>query len=174
MDPVEINAGAYYLRQFRADDRVDDRPALVAAFADDDMRRFVTRWQVADLAAADQYVSRRAEEWDTGERCSWAVAEPTTGELLGEVDLIRLDPRWTTAEAGCWVAPAARGRGVASLALAAALRFGAAALPLRRVDYLHAPENEASARVAAKCGFVRQGVRAGLVLHRREFTERQH
>jgi RimJ/RimL family protein N-acetyltransferase len=174
MEAVEINAGAYYLRQFRADDRIDDRPALVAAFADDRMRRFVTRWQVGDLAAADQYVSRRTEEWDTGERCSWAVAEPTSGELLGEVDLIRLDPAWTVAEAGCWVAAGARGRGIAPLALGAALRFGAATLPLRRVDYLHAPENEASARVAAKCGFVRKGLRDGLVWHRREFTERQH
>jgi RimJ/RimL family protein N-acetyltransferase len=169
MEPVEINAGAYYLRQFRADDRIDDRPALVAAFADADLRRWVTRWQIDDLAGATDYVARRTEEWTTGERCSWAVAEPTSGALLGEIDLIRLDQNWHLAEAGCWVAPAARGKGLASVALGAALRFGEAALELTQVDYLHASANVASEKVARKCGFVRQGIRDGLVLHTLRF-----
>jgi hypothetical protein len=29
LDPVEINAGQWYLRGLRADSRTDDRPALV-------------------------------------------------------------------------------------------------------------------------------------------------
>jgi RimJ/RimL family protein N-acetyltransferase len=165
MEPVEINAGAYYLRQLRADDRIDDRPSLVDAFADVDLRRFVTRWHIDDLADATEYVTRRAEEWQTGERCSWAVAEPTTGALLGEVDLIRLSADWHLAEAGCWVMPEHRGKGVAAVALGAALRFGTAALDLRQVDYVHAEANTASQRVAQKLGFVRQGTRDGLVVH---------
>jgi RimJ/RimL family protein N-acetyltransferase len=163
--PVEINAGPYYLRQLRADDRIDDRPSLVDAFADADLRRFVTRWRIDDMAGATDYVARRAEEWEQGERCSWAVAEPTTGELLGEVDLIRLAADWRHAEAGCWVMPERRGQGVAATALGAALRFGAAALDVRQVDYVHAADNTASERVAEKVGFVRQGVRDGLVVH---------
>lgn len=166
MEPVEINAGAYYLRQFRADDRIDDRPALVAAFADDDIRRWVTRWRIDDLAEAGRYVEHRAGEWATGERCSWAVAEPTTGELVGEVDLIRLADDWSAAEAGLWVAPGWRGRGVAVVALGAALRFGAGALGVARVDYVHGVGNTSSARVAAKCGFERVAEHDGLVVWR--------
>ena len=41
MDPVEIDAGRYYLRQLRADDHIGDRPALVHAFPDLELRRFV-------------------------------------------------------------------------------------------------------------------------------------
>lgn len=165
MDPVEINAGAYYLRQLRADDRIDDRPSLVDAFADAGLRRFVTRWRIDDLDGATDYVTQRAEEWEQGERCSWAVAEPTTGALLGEVDLIRLGTDWQHAEAGCWVMPKWRGKGVAATALAAALRFGAAALDIRQVDYVHATDNTSSERVAEKIGFVRKGIRDGLVVH---------
>lgn len=172
VEPVEINAGAYYLRQLRADDRVDDRPSLVDAFADGELRRFVTRWRIDDLAGATDYVERRAEEWEQGERCSWAVAEPTTGALLGEVDLIRLAADWRHAEAGCWVMPAWRGKGVAATALAAAVRFGAAALDLRQVDYVHATDNTASERVAQKVGFVRRGVRDGLVVHTLDVSAR--
>jgi hypothetical protein len=70
VEPVEINAGAWYLRALRADDRVDDRPAL------------------ADLGEhrAD-YVETLATQWDSESLYSWAVSEPTTGELLAEVTL---------------------------------------------------------------------------------------
>lgn len=70
MDPVEINAGSWYLRALRADDRIDDRPAL------------------ADLGESDpDYVSASLASWQQDRAYSWAVCEPTTGELLGEVVL---------------------------------------------------------------------------------------
>jgi len=70
MEPVEINAGAWYLRALRADDRVDDRPAL------------------ADLGEQRaEYVDRAAAQWDSETLFTWAVCEPTTGELLAEVTL---------------------------------------------------------------------------------------
>jgi hypothetical protein len=70
MEPVEINAGQWYLRGLRADGRIDDRPAL------------------ADLGVTDpEYVARSDAQWSTDSRYSWAVCEPTTGELLAEVTL---------------------------------------------------------------------------------------
>ncbi|WP_199253761.1 hypothetical protein [Mycolicibacterium mengxianglii] len=70
MEPVEINAGAWYLRALRADERVDDRPAL------------------ADIGELDpQYVRRCTEDWLAGVRYTWAVCEPSTGELLAETIL---------------------------------------------------------------------------------------
>ena len=70
VEPIEINAGAWYLRALRADDRVDDRPAL------------------ADMGQRDaEHVARRAAQWETDTLYSWAVCEPTTGELLAEVTL---------------------------------------------------------------------------------------
>jgi hypothetical protein len=70
VDAVEINAGLWYLRGLRADDRIDDRPAL------------------AELGATDPgHVSRSAAAWSADSRYSWAVCEPSTGELLAEVTL---------------------------------------------------------------------------------------
>ncbi|MFB9904708.1 GNAT family N-acetyltransferase [Allokutzneria oryzae] len=153
MDAVEINAGNHYLRTLRADDRLDDRPALVTAFADEAMRRWVYHYNVPDLEAAGRYVALRAQEWADDERCSWAVAEPATGELLGEVGLKNLDLDAGTAEVACWAHPLARGRGTTVEAIGAALRFGFGALDLKEVSYDHAEGNAASARVAEKCGF---------------------
>jgi hypothetical protein len=49
---------------------VDDRPAL------------------ADLGETEPgYVQRRADDWAADRVYTWAVCEPTTGELLAEVSL---------------------------------------------------------------------------------------
>jgi hypothetical protein len=73
VDPVEINAGAWYLRALRADDRIDDRPAL------------------AEMGEANpDYVEDSQARWAHDSGYTWAVCEPTTGELLAEVSL---DPR---------------------------------------------------------------------------------
>lgn len=153
MEPVEINAGSYYLRAMRADDQFDDRPAIVAGFSDPDTRRWAPNYRIDDLAAAGDYIERRAKEWAGDIRCSWAIADPVTGALLGEVGLKELDLEAGTAEAYCWTHPASRGRGAAAGCLGAALRFGFGALGLRRIVYQHAKGNLASRRVAEKCGF---------------------
>jgi hypothetical protein len=70
MEPVEINAGSWYLRALRADERVDDRPTL------------------AELGEADHaYVDRCTRDWLEDLRYTWAVCEPTTGEMLAETEL---------------------------------------------------------------------------------------
>jgi hypothetical protein len=68
MQPVEINAGAWYLRALRADELMDDRPALAEVGEDD-----------------PDYVTRRTADWASDSCYSWAVCEPTTGELLAEI-----------------------------------------------------------------------------------------
>jgi hypothetical protein len=70
MDPVEINNGQWYLRALRYDDRVDDRPAL------------------ADLGETDlDYIDDAADGWAENTQYTWAVCEPSTGELLAEITL---------------------------------------------------------------------------------------
>jgi RimJ/RimL family protein N-acetyltransferase len=153
MEPVEFNAGGYFLRQLRADKQLDDRPALLEAFADPEHRRFVPHYRIETAEDAGHYIDLRAAQWRRDERCSWAVADPTTGSLLGEVGLKDLDRADGTAEAGVWVHPAARGRGVAVTAVDVALRYAFGTLGLREVRYRHTDDNLASGTVAARCGF---------------------
>ena len=102
MDPVEINAGAWYLRALRADSRIDDRPAL------------------AELGETDpDYVAHSAARWSSDAGYSWAVCEPATGQLLAEVTL---DP--TTGEIGTRARDGHSGAAVA--AAESVRRFGAA------------------------------------------------
>lgn len=70
MEPIEINAGAWYLRALRCDERMDDTPALRELGTDD-----------------PDYVGRCDADWGNDRRYSWAVCEPTTGEMLAEITL---------------------------------------------------------------------------------------
>jgi RimJ/RimL family protein N-acetyltransferase len=156
LDPVEINAGTWYLRALRCDDRIDDRRAVIASCADPEIRRWRHR-PAPDPIEAEAYIRRRARDWSRDERYTWAVCEPTTGEMLGEVALAAVDLPMATAEAACWALPHARGRGMITTALGAVLRFGFDGLGLHRVSYLWGSGNHASARVAEKCGFTVEG-----------------
>lgn len=156
MEPVEINAGAYYLRQLRADGAIDDRPALLDTFADPETARWV-RTRVPDLDAAGRYVEARTDQWKSDTRYSWAVADQTTGKVLAEIDLKNLDFEAGTAEAGCWTHPAHRGRGIAAEALRTVVRFAFGGLGLHHISYQHGASNLASRRVAEKCGFRLEG-----------------
>lgn len=158
MEPVEINAGQYYLRQLRADDLLDDRPALIEAFGDPEHARYIVNYNVRTMTEARRYVTQRAAEWFSDDRCSWAIAEPTTGVLLGEVGLKDLDLEDGIADVALWIHPTARGREIGVIAVDAAVRFGFGALDLREVAYRHHPDNSASAAVAKRCGFTRIGL----------------
>lgn len=75
MDPVEINAGAWYLRAMRADDRISDVAAL------------------RDLGVSEptDYVAAAERGWADESSFAWAVCEPTTGELVAVVTVTAHD-----------------------------------------------------------------------------------
>lgn len=157
MEPVEINAGTYYLRQLRADDRVDDRHALVDAFADAAMRRYLPQHRLDTLDLATAYIADRSADWLNGSHCAWAIANPTTGQLLGEVGLKDLSSAHDHGEVAVWVHPDARHHGVATVAVSTAVRFGFGALGLELIDYVCDEDNVASAALARRCEFTLVG-----------------
>lgn len=69
MEPVEINAGTWYLRALRADQRLSDVPALIDLGIED--------------AAA--YVAAVDLGWANETGFVWAVCIPTTGELVAVI-----------------------------------------------------------------------------------------
>lgn len=162
MEPIEINAGTWYLRALRADDRVDDRPVLLTSATDPDTVRYAPLMVLGDLGAATAYVQRRTAQWSDDSWYSWAVCEPSTGEMLAEVGLRNVDLARGCAELACWTAPAHRGRDIMSTVVGAVLRlaFGAerlGGLGLHRVGYLHVDGDVASAALATRCGMVAEG-----------------
>ncbi len=80
------------------------------------------------------------------------------GAAVGAVGLWRDRMDAGRASAGYWLLPAARGRGLASRAVAALARWGLEELGLARVELHIEPWNTASLRVAERAGFEREGL----------------
>ncbi|MEU4801935.1 GNAT family protein [Actinosynnema sp. NPDC023587] len=133
MEPVEINAGDFYLRELRVDDRVDDRVALHAGGRFD------------SLDAAGAHVAERRRQWHADETCSWAVCEQLSNTAIGEISLS------AAGELFCWVTPELRGKGIGTRVADAVTGFGFGFLELARITAT--PSDKAGERLAQKCGF---------------------
>jgi len=88
----------------------------------------------------------------------WVVTEKHGGRFLGEVGFAdfrrEIEPSLDgTPEMGWVLAPDSQGRGYATEAVRAAIAWGDEHFGGRRMACIIAPENEASLRVAEKCGF---------------------
>ena len=100
------------------------------------------------------YVVGRQE----GTRIGFAVVDEETGEEVGMAVAPTIEPEAATAELGYVVAPAARGRGVATAALGLLTDWAMSELRAERLELRISVDNVASKRVAERCGYVREGV----------------
>lgn len=87
----------------------------------------------------------------------WVIADAETDEFLGVIMLHSCFWNWGRAETGFWVAPAARGHGVMSRALALMQEWCFDELGLGRLELTALPENEAVPKIAERFGYVYEG-----------------
>lgn len=133
-----------------------DVPAIVEACRDPE----IPRW----TRVPDDYTEEHARDFiaQTSESAgSFAITDRGTGEFLGAIGARALDMR--VVDIGYWVAPWARGHGVATRALRLVARFAVHELGAGRVQLTTEPGNIASQRVAEKAGFRREGVLRSLL-----------
>ncbi|MFV2101815.1 GNAT family N-acetyltransferase [Micromonospora sp. LOL_024] len=157
MTPQPVEAPGIRLRAFHLDDVAD----ITAGCADPLVQRFLD-------GLPDPYTEAEARRWVTESApaafasggAAYAVTDPATDRLLGTVGLSHPVPQRGQAEIGYWVAPWARGRGVATTATRA-LAEHAFATGTARLELLTHVENAASQRVALAAGFRSEGVRRG-------------
>lgn len=102
---------------------------------------------------------RYAGHWSLLDFGYWAVREKESGVFVGEVGFADFKrqmepPLGGTPEAGWALMPSAHGRGYATEAVRAALRWADRQWPGVDTACVIAPENEPSLRVAHKCGYV--------------------
>jgi RimJ/RimL family protein N-acetyltransferase len=148
-----LTAGDLTLRPFSPSD-IDD---VVSACQDVETLRWLPLPRPYTKADAEWFIgtfgpTQRA----SGEGVVFAIE--SAGRLAGAIDLKRVN--WVTkvAEVGYWVAPWARGRGVASGAARALSLWAIRDHGFERVELFAATGNTASRRAAVRAGFVREGV----------------
>ena len=141
------------LRPFRPDDAPDVRrlagdPAVAA--------KTLNIPHPYDEGVAETWIAGHQEAYDAGRLVSLAVTRTEDGALLGAVSL-ELTPEHVRGELGYWIGRAHWGRGYATEAAEALMRFGFEMLRLVRVTAHIMSSNPASGRVLLKIGMAREG-----------------
>ncbi|MGV9313876.1 GNAT family N-acetyltransferase [Streptomyces sp. NPDC003691] len=90
------------------------------------------------------------------------------GTLVGGVLFVSLDAAAGTAEAGCWLEPAAVGRGLVTQAARILLDWAVDVRGVHRVEWVAASANTASLNVARRLGMRRDGVLRESFVHHGE------
>jgi RimJ/RimL family protein N-acetyltransferase len=119
------------------------------------------------LPLPSPYTLDHAIEWctrtshdlrDSGDGIQFAIADLESDRLLGAIGLHKTNWRSLTTGVGYWVAPWARGRGVAAEAAREVGRWALECRALERVELRAATANHASRRTAVRAGYRPEGV----------------
>lgn len=134
-----------------------DLDVMVAICSDPDVARFTRVPDPYSEADARAWIDAQPGRLEAGDGVTFAITDGG-GAPVGSVGL-RIDPGDPDiAEAGYMVAPAARGRGVATTALRLASHWALRDLGIARVHLTTHVDNEGSQKVAERAGFRREGV----------------
>jgi ribosomal-protein-alanine N-acetyltransferase len=131
-----------------------------------DVQRYVSDRDIAAMTltiphpypddGAATWIGTHAAKYAAGQLASFAIAERDSGALAGAMGLT-LEPAHGRAELGYWIGKPFWGRGYATEAGRAVLRFGFEALALNKIHAAVFLRNPASDRVIRKLGMKWEG-----------------
>jgi RimJ/RimL family protein N-acetyltransferase len=157
----ELSGHGLRLRPWNADSDTDVTTWL-RGFGDPEFRRWNTPIRpVTDAAAARESLLSRAAQASDGTSASYCVTDAGTGTALGHIGVNAIHPDLRVARVGYWVLPEARGRRVATRALALAAHWAHTGLGLHRLELDHAVGHATSCHIAERCGFRYEGTLRG-------------
>lgn len=144
-----------HLRPFRPGDE-----HVVESVSSDPLIPLITSVPASgDPSEVRAFIDRQNRRTCDGTGYSFAIAEASTGEAVGQIGL------WTSsvaekgrADIGYWIAPAFRRQGHAAAALQVLLEWTVTLPDIKRLELYVEPWNEGSWRTAEGCGFQREGL----------------
>ena len=104
------------------------------------------------------YLSMIGRFYRKGQFFDWAVVDKNSGRMIGTCGFAKLDQKHQIGEIGYVLNPSYHGRGYATEAASAVIRYGFEVLGLNRIEGRYMVENIASRRVMEHCGLVFEGV----------------
>ncbi len=119
-----------------------------------------------DLPSARAFLQSYADK--TAADAGRLYAIRLDGTLVGGVMFRTMDTAMGTCEVGCWLEPAAVGRGLVTRAATAIIDWAVGVRGMHRVEWVAAPANTDSINVAKRLGMTRDGVLRGAYVYRGE------
>jgi len=127
------------------------------------MAQITTRDQVLELIQK----AERTKKENTGARFALWKHD----ELLGHFNIFDMDKHHEKAQIGYWLSEKFNGKGYASKALKALVKFGFEVFDLHRIEATTATTNESSIRLLERVGFNREGLLREVYWNEKRFVD---
>ena len=134
----------------------DDAPALFDILQEEDILRYFPNPKPPPRARADDYITHHRAHWEQYGYGHWAVVTQDDGRVVGW-NVLEFLPELKETELAYLLSERVRGRGYATEAAHAAVRYGFDVAGLPVIIGLVHPENTGSIRVLEKCGMTFAG-----------------
>ena len=152
--PTPPTYGSVVLREFS-----DDDVHLAFELGDDPYIPLIGSLPALPTAQqALEWIYRQRGRFAEGKGLSFAIADAESDNAVGAIGLWLQNMSAGRATVGYSVAPAHRGRGIASSALKALTAFSWTIPTLHRIELYIEPWNSNSSRIAEASGFQREGL----------------
>jgi RimJ/RimL family protein N-acetyltransferase len=132
-----------------------DVEQITASCQDPEIQRFIPIPRPYQRADAEAYVRRTERQWAEGTKAAFAIVDASDLRML--LGAINVAINGAVGNSGYWVAPWARGRGIAGRALRLLTDWAFASVGLGVILLEIRPENAASIAVATRSGYHRAG-----------------
>jgi ribosomal-protein-alanine N-acetyltransferase len=136
---------------------MDDLACVRAAGRDPQLREGTSVPEEDSDTASEAFIVRQWGRAESGQGRSMVIVELARSQAVGQVWL-GSGARGGVVDLGYWLIPSARGRGLASRAVALATQWALTTGGAARVEAWVVPENAASHRLLERAGFTREGV----------------
>ena len=129
-----------------------------------EVTRYLLWYEHPDLSYTKRYIAYVDTQYRAGKFYDFAIIERESKRMIGTCGFARLDSEKNTGEIGYVLHPSFWGRGYATEAVQAIIRFGFEKLGLCRIEGRYMANNLASRRVMEKCGMQLEGVYPDLMV----------
>jgi RimJ/RimL family protein N-acetyltransferase len=134
-----------------------DAPEMYVQRSDPRILRNTSVPKSINVEAALDFIHEIAEESAKGEVVAWAICLKGEEKLVGTICLWHFNLEIATAEIGYTLHPDYWGKGLASEATAAVVRFGFEEMEAILIEAFTKPENKPSGSLLKRAGFVKTG-----------------
>ena len=173
-----------YLKFFKTDENVIETPRLLLRrmrVSDrDDMYDYAKREEVTRYLLwkshktrdhTSRYLNYVVSLYKTGEFFDFAIEYKENRKMIGTCGLASVDPKNDSVEIGYVLSPDYWGKGIATEALGAILRFAFCDMRVNRAEARYMAENEPSRRVMEKCNMTFEGVQRQKIFVKEKYRD---
>ena len=137
--------------------RVSDAGDMYAYARREDVTRYLTWEPHPDMAHTKEYLTYIGQRYRTGDFYDWAVVCKEDGHMIGTAGFTKFDFSSDSAEIGYVINPDYHGKGYATEAVEAVLRFGFEELHLHRIEARFMKDNYRSLKLMQRVGMTLEG-----------------